>query len=303
MKALVIGYGSAGQRHARILKAIGCDVAIMSGHLEGAFRSIRIALEVSKAEYAVVASATKFHWNDLRQLALHRQFDGWRGSILIEKPVFADPSHYADDGADTKVGYNLRFHPAVRALRERITDRELYTVQFHVGQWLPDWRPSRDYRQTDVNGVLRDLSHELDLMLWLCGWPKVLYALTGKATGLDIEMEDSASILCATERCPQTVVTMNYIDHSPRRWIHVNYDGGSITADLVDHVLAEVAPDGSQTTRQYHVDKDDTYRDMHLAMLNGADADLLCGLDDGLRVVNLISLIESCQRMPWERAA
>lgn len=299
MRCLVIGYGSAGQRHARILKELGHEVAAVSNHHQDAYRSIRAALCSELREYVVIASATKEHFSDLQDL----RTAPFLGPVLLEKPAFIAPLRFAGSTWNTSVGYNLRFHPAVRALRDRIAGRELYTVQFHVGQWLPTWRPDRNYRETDVNGVLRDLSHELDLMLWLCGWPKTLRALSGKATGLDIDSEDYAQIICETERCPAVSVTMNYIDQWPRRWIHVNYDGGTIMADLVGNMLIETPLNGTTTTTQYHVDKDDTYRAMHQAMIDGTDAELLCSLDEGLQVVSLIALVESCAKMPWERAA
>ena len=314
MRCLVIGFGSAGQHHARILKEMGHEVAVVSrrhppnqqmcGQYWG-FSDIRGALGAWMPEYAVIATQTVDHLNALQCV---RQESA--RSILVEKPLFAKPRPISDFDEEFNahvdhiaVGYNLRFHPVVRELRDRIAGRELYTAQFHVGQWLPTWRPDRNYRETDVNGVLRDLSHELDMMLWLCGWPKVLRALSGKASGLDIDSEDSAAIICSTERCPQVMVTQNYLDHAPRRQIAINYDGGSILADLVHHTLTETRPDGETTTAQYRVDKDTTYTAMHAAMIDGTDADLLCSLDEGLRVVNLISLIESCAKVPWERAA
>ena len=296
MKCLVIGFGSAGQRHARILKALGHDVEVLSKRCIGRFRNSTKDALAWEPDYCVVASKTKEHMRDLS-----RMWDSG-ARILVEKPLFDKPSHcWPRD--DVFVGYNLRFHPVVRELRNRITGRELYTAHFHVGQWLPTWRPDRDYRETDVSGVLRDLSHELDLMLWLCGWPKTLRALSGKATGLDIDSEDYAQIICEAERCPAVSVTMNYIDMTPRRYIAINYDGGSILADLVHHTLTETRPDGETTTAQYRVDKDTTYTAMHQAMIDGTDADLLCSLDEGLKVVNLIALIESCAKVPWEQAA
>ena len=296
MKCLVIGFGSAGQRHARILKALGHDVEVLSKRCIGRFRNSTKDALAWEPDYCVVASKTKEHMRDLS-----RMWDSG-ARILVEKPLFDKPSHcWPRD--DVFVGYNLRFHPVVRELRDRIAGRELYTAHFHVGQWLPTWRPDRNYRETDVNGVLRDLSHELDMMLWLCGWPTKLYALAGKASGLDIECEDSASILCSTEHCPQTVITLNYLDHDPHRWIAVNYDGGTVMADLVHNTITETTPAGESHTQAYSVDKDQTYRDMHQAMITGKDADVLCSLEQGLAVVNLITLIESATHIPYEVAA
>ena len=196
------------------------------------------------------------------------------------------------------VGYNLRFHPVIQALKKRLDGATIYQAHFHVGQWLPDWRPNRDYRDCDVSGVLRDLSHELDLLLWLCGNVTTLYGLAGKLTGLDINHEDCASILCATERCPQALISMNYIERIPRRQIVMVTDEGTLLCDLIQGTITD-----GDWTEQYNVSRDDTYRDMHIAMLKGVGAENLCSLAEGLKVVNLISLIESARNAPYERAA
>ena len=286
MKALVIGYGSIGKRHADILKGLGCEVHVRSKHA-------KLDEPAGYYDYAVIASRTAAHENDLFSTSANR--------ILVEKPLFNNPSNIkfdAFESARTFVGYNLRFHPIIQALKKRLDGVTIYQAHFHVGQWLPDWRPGRDYRDCDVSGVLRDLSHEIDLLLWLCGDVTTLYGLRGKLTGLDIQHEDCASILCATERCPQVQVSMNYIERIPRRQIAMVTDEGTLFCDLIDGTITD-----GNWTEEYNVARDDTYRDMHIAMLRGEGAENLCSLQDGLKVVNLIALIESARNSPYERAA
>jgi predicted dehydrogenase len=298
LKALVIGYGSIGKRHADILKGLGCEVAVVSGHLKSAYRDIGEALCDFRPDYAVVASRTWQHHGHVTDLrtAAHPPHGG---RILVEKPVFDQPHRLFDWMVEhVRVGYNLRFHPVIQALKKRIDGATIYQAHFHVGQWLPDWRPNRDYRDCDVSGVLRDLSHELDLLLWLCGNVTTLYGLAGKLTGLDINHEDCASILCETERCAQALVQMNYVERHPRRQIVMVTDEGTLLCDLIQGTITD-----GDWTEQYNVARDDTYRDMHVAMLKGKGAENLCSLADGLKVVNLISLIESARNAPYERAA
>jgi predicted dehydrogenase len=298
MKALVIGYGSIGKRHADILKGLGCEVAVVSrrGQPGECFKRIVDALawadRTSGLDYAVIASKTAEHADDLAH------FSGLGIKTLVEKPLFSNSWRIAPPNARAAVGYNLRFHPVIQALKKRIDGATIYQAHFHVGQWLPDWRPNRDYRDCDVSGVLRDLSHELDLLLWLCGNVTTLYGLAGKLTGLDINHEDCASILCETERCAQALISMNYIERQPRRQIVMVTDEGTLLCDLIQGTITD-----GDWTEQYNVARDDTYRDMHVAMLKGKGAENLCSLADGLKVVNLISLIESARNAPYERAA
>ena len=299
MKALIIGYGSIGKRHADILKGLGCEVAVVSRHKSGAYRNLADAFDAVRPEYAVVASPTKDHGRHILELWVEM----CGGRLLIEKPLLDAPRHLPVPNLvkmfhSLAVGYNLRFHPIIQALKKRLEGVTIYQAHFHVGQWLPDWRPGRDYRDCDVSGVLRDLSHELDLLLWLCGDVTTLYGLRGKLTGLDIQHEDCASILCATERCPQAQVSMNYIERNPRRQIVMVTDEGTLFCDLIDGTITD-----GNWTEEFNVARDDTYRDMHIAMLKGDGAENLCSLEDGLKVVNLIALIESARNSPYERAA
>jgi predicted dehydrogenase len=298
LKALVIGVGSIGHRHADVLKGLGCEVKTCS-HRQGMgqYRNIGYAVEHFKPDYAIVSSRTRDHRDDMVKLGLA----AFGGRILVEKPLLIEAGHMPTalgQFSHGAVGYNLRFHPVIQALKKRIEGATIYQAHFHVGQWLPDWRPNRDYRDCDVSGVLRDLSHELDLLLWLLGNVTTLYGLTGKLTGLDINHEDCASILCETERCPQVLLGMNYIERIPRRQIVMVTDEGTLLCDLIQGTITD-----GNWTEQYNVSRDDTYRDMHVAMLKGTGAENLCSLADGLRVVNLISLIESARNAPYERAA
>ena len=274
LKTLVIGYGSAGKRHVRILKALGCEVSVSSVHA-------RMSAVKMHYDYAVIASRTSDHGYWLSEVHA--------SAVLVEKPVFGMPQEKIVLGLRrTMVGYNLRFHPVIRELRRRIQNRKIYQAHFHVGQWLPDWRPDRDYRKTDINGVLRDLSHELDLMTWLCGRPTILGAVGGKLSDLDIGEDDCASFLAVCERVPQVLVSLNYLDKPPRRFIAMTTSDGTLLADLIGNTLK----DGLETI-SFNVGSDDTYRDMHIAMMTGKDADLLCSLDEGVELVNLAALIES----------
>ena len=53
-------------------------------------------------------------------------------------------------------------------------------MRVYAGQCLPTWRPESDYKNTysakseKGGGVLRDLSHEIDLCLSLVGLIKII---------------------------------------------------------------------------------------------------------------------------------
>ena len=77
-----------------------------------------------------------------------------------------------------QVGYNLRCFPSLSRFRDLIHE-DLFgkplSVRCEIGQYLPDWRPTSDYRagvsaRSDLGGgALMELSHEIDYLSWIFG--------------------------------------------------------------------------------------------------------------------------------------
>ena len=102
-------------------------------------------------------------------------------------------------------------------------NEKILSAHAHVGEWLPGWRPGRDYRdsnsakKSDGGGVLRDLSHEIDYVLWLFGACRQLVAVAGHSSSLEIDSEDQASLLMKMESDSTVYVHLNYLDRPARR--------------------------------------------------------------------------------------
>ena len=292
MKALVIGYGSIGQRHARLLGDLGLDVAVVSRRDVDAanlYKTIPEAVADWNPEYAVIASRTFEHRDDLKALSK----SGFQGTVLMEKPVFDRgddvPGHSFEN---VFVAYNLRFHPVIARFRNLLSETKPYAAYAYVGQYLPDWRPDTDYRKgysairAEGGGVLRDLSHELDYLNWMLGGWKRMTALGGHVSHLEIDSDDVFSILFETARCPVVTVQMNYLDSIFRREILALTDKGTVRADLV----AGTVTFGDET-ETFTCERDDTYIAQHRAILAAGD-DSLCTMDEGLNVMRMIDAAE-----------
>lgn len=292
MKSLVIGYGSIGARHARLLAARGDDVAVVSRRdvtHAPAFRDIKEAVRAFAPDYVVVASKTVEHRDDIE--ALSRA--GFRGRLLIEKPVYDSGAENPPEGFDSvKVAYNLRFHPALRRFRDIVAGRRVHAATVYTGSYLPGWRPDGDYRRSysairaEGGGVLRDLSHELDYAIWLFGnWRRVA-AIGGTFGELRIDSDDVFSMLIETDAVPSVALSVNYLDTTTRREVLALTDGGSVRLDLVAGTVTTV--DG---TERFPSERDDTYAAQHAAMAAG-DESVICDIASGLRVMRLIDAAE-----------
>jgi predicted dehydrogenase len=292
MNCLIIGYGSIGQRHARILQNLDFGVAVVSQREipdQLTYSSLTNALSQENPEYIILANETYKHYESICKLADY----GYGGTLLVEKPLFhlvKEIPKYTFKQA--YVGYNLRFHPILQKLFDLIKNENVLYCQIYVGQYLPDWRPKNDYRKSysakrnEGGGVLLDLSHELDYLLWFFKEWESLVATGGKYSSLDIDSADMYSLMVTTKKCPMVQIHLNYLDRISRREITIITENDTIIANLVQQTLQI-----NSRTIHFQVDRDDTYILQHHAIMNGTKADL-CTLTDGLKVLELIENAE-----------
>ena len=302
MKALVIGYGSIGQRHARLLAAMGLEVAVVSRrHQDGVrvYATLDDGLREWRPGYVVIASRTSEHQRDLAALA----GAGFAGIVLVEKPAMKQVSPMPENKfARAYVGYNIRFNPIVRRLKSLLSQVTVHTAHIMVGQYLPDWRPGSDYRvgysaiRKEGGGVLRDLSHELDYANWLFGGWIHLTALGGSFSDLEIDSDDVFSVLLTTRFCPVVTVQMNYLDQPARREFLAQTDRGPVHADFIRATL-----NFNGETEYFQASVDQTYVAQHEAAISGHD-ETICTLNEGLDLVRMIDAAETASESRiWAR--
>jgi len=167
--------------------------------------------------------------------------------LYIEKPL----SH-SMDGVDelllwvrrnrlkVTVGYQLRFHPNILAIQRWIESErigELLAVHAEIGEYLPNWHPWEDYRDSYAarrelgGGVVLTQIHEIDYLLWLFGPLQVINAFGGNSGALEINVEDHAACLMLMgDRCP-VFLQMDYLQNPPRRNLKIVGSHGVITWD------------------------------------------------------------------------
>lgn len=296
MNCLVIGYGSIGARHSQILKDLNCSVSLVSKrNIIGfsCYESIETAIKNEKYDYVIIANDTSDHYPAVLSL-----IDiNYCGIVLIEKPIFTSYSDFPKNNfKNIYVAYNLRFNPLIQYAYNVLKQDKIYSIQAYVGQFLPLWRPARDYRlsysasKIKGGGVLRDLSHELDYLLWMLdGWKRVT-AMGGKVSNLAIDSDDIFSILLETDKCPIVSLQMNYLDQKARREVIINCESQSMKLDLINNKI-EI----NDVVKEFHVDSNYSYREQHKAIINN-DNKYLCTHEQGLAVLALIEKAEEASK-------
>ena len=288
-RSVVVGAGSIGVRHRRVLESLGSEVTTVSRRPgTGEHRTIAEAISPILPDYVVIATETERHLESVESLVEIN----FPGQVLLEKPVLDRPRPIpALPFASISVGYQLRFHPAVRRLRSALTDARVLSAQVRYGQYLPDWRPNRDYRETvaagPAGGVLLELSHELDLIQWLLGRAVVLHGRTFRSGLLEMEREDLAVGLLALDGGGLVGLELNCLDRVQNRTMTVTTDEHFFYLDLIDGSLS---CDG-ETISSGPVERDEVFAAMHRAVISGQpDA---CTIDEAMAVLHMVEDLRS----------
>ena len=117
----------------------------------------------------------------------------------------------------------------------------IVAVRAEVGEYLPGWHPYEDYRQMYASradlggGVVLSQIHEIDYLYWLFGMPRRLMAMGGHLSSLEIDVEDTASILmeCVVDGRPIPVhLHQDYVQRPPSRTCQIIGDDGKILVDF-----------------------------------------------------------------------
>ncbi len=299
LNALVVGQGSIGRRHSEILRNAGAQVSVVSAHDAGAFPVLAAVPRLDRLDYTVIASSTSRHDADLAELNSR----GFRGRVLVEKPLAAASNVTADISGFRKfrVGYNLRLHPVVEALRAALAGEEIVAVRMHAGQYLPDWRPGADFRRQSsarrdmAGGVLRDLSHEIDLVLHLFGSWRRLVSAPAPMPVLDIETDQAWAILFELEAGSVVTLTLSYHDQPLERRYVVTTRTGTFEADLTRGFVR--TPLGR---KDLPAERNFTYERQH-ALMQSDDETVLCDYAAGMAVLKTLEAIErSAMERAWQ---
>ena len=133
--------------------------------------------------------------------------------------------------------------------------------------------------------MLRDLSHELDLISHLFGPIEQSYAIGGRVGDVTVDSDDAVALALRCRACPVISLQMNYLDHVARReWI-INTQDASIRADLIQGTLII-----NNEIKKIAYEPDDAYLAMYQAWLAG-DTTRLCRFEEALALVKLIDKV------------
>ena len=315
-RILIIGLGSIGKRHLRLARELmpKADIRVMR-HLatnevpeyaNGCFFNIEDSVAFAP-QIAVIASPAPFHISAAQTLAEAG------AHLLIEKPLSNSLNSISQliqtchkQGVVMSVGYNLRFFLSLQRFRKFLGDGiigKVLSVRCEIGQYLPSWRESTDYRKGVSarhelgGGVLLELSHELDYLRWIFGEVEWVKATLSRQSRLEIDVEDTAHLTLGFlsdldgHRLIGTV-NLDFIRHDPIRLCLAIGEKGSLRWNGLMGVV-ELCEAGSIEWQELfrHLERrDESYMAEWLNFLESIEARETPMTDgaDGLKVMEVI---------------
>jgi predicted dehydrogenase len=319
---LIVGFGSIGKRHARIVRELVPNVKIIAlrHKINKDSKDINIDHFVTKMDdalkfkphAAVIANPATYHL----EVALPLAQEGIH--LLIEKPIANSMNNICkliDICRQKKlilmVGYNLRFLESLQQFRKFLIEKKIgkvFSVRAEAGQFLPAWRPNIDYRYSVSakaslgGGVLLELSHEIDYLRWLFGEVEWVSAFQITQSELDVDVEDTVHLVMGFESKTQAkpvVVNLNmdFIRHDKTRICTVIGEKGTLRWDAVSGIISIFEQGASEWENLYtkHNKIDSSYiaEWRHFLECISKESPPVISGDDGLKV---LQVVESARR-------
>jgi predicted dehydrogenase len=269
MRALIVGAGSIGRRHAENLRRLGVsNIAFADPKRENrefvdeniwceVFTGIQEGLSW-RPDVALICTPNHLHL-DHAIAAVEADCH-----LFIEKPLLHRPDsrlytlkeEILQRDVISMVGCNMRFHPGPKKVRE-LLDQEcignIYFAQIHTGSYLPEWRPDQDYRESysansDMGGgCILDCVHEIDLARWYLGDIKSVFCLAQHQSSLEIDVEDVAALICNHNNGCISEIHLDYVQRTYERGCKIVGEKGSIFGDYTKEVRWYDAEQGKWT--------------------------------------------------------
>jgi predicted dehydrogenase len=252
MNILIIGLGSIARKHIRALQSLKVDASIyalrssLHSTIEDGLINIYDLHNCSVVfDFAIISNPTHLHYEYIENLA-HRGIP-----LFIEKPAIHSLSNadklvqfIEDKKTVTYVACNLRFHPCIAFLKNKINTEVLRVNELNVycGSYLPDWRPGKDFRTIySANarmggGVHLDLFHELDYTTWLFGLPNKSKSVLRNSSSIEIDAVDYANYALEYDSFTASII-LNYYRKKPKREIEVVLEEDTWTVDLIKNEI------------------------------------------------------------------
>ena len=294
--ALIIGHGSIGKRHYKILKKLDYFKTIFyfsKRNLSNKNKKIYVNsikdLKHKNIKYIVIASRTEDHLFFIEEI--ERNFKNL--NVLVEKPLFEKYYNINPKKNNYFVGYNLRYHPIVLYLKKIIKNKKIIFFDIKCISYLPVWRNNLDYIHSNSagygGGALLELSHELDYAQYIFGnIKKIYFNLVNKISNIKIKKDDNV-ILFGKSSKANFSINLNFFSHSKERKITIHMKKLTIISDLIKNQILFYKNHKITKKIKFKIKDNQTYMMQHKNTLLGKNN---CNYKYNLKLMKLIDKLK-----------
>lgn len=278
---VVFGVGSIGERHIKNLWNLGFKNITVFRQRNLPLRdlngiNIKIIntwreFEIDKPFAAIICTPTSQHLAQTlkcAELGVH---------CLIEKPLSNDLKNFSQLRKVVKqnnvfiyIGYMMRFHPLILRIKKMIDEKtygNLISLSSKWGEYLPDWHPWENYKESYAakkelgGGVALTLSHDIDMANFLIK-TKVIkhWVLKNFNSNLGIEVESGADILVEYEDKITANIQLNFHEKNKERFLKLIFDEASVNFNFFNSELIILDKNGkAQILEEKNFDRNDLF--------------------------------------------
>jgi predicted dehydrogenase len=252
----IIGFGSIGRKHYQVARKLYPDLEIHLVRPVSKQRPLNIEdstkvfsrteeLIAEGVDAAIICTPAPSHLESFSELICGGV------PVLLEKPLthnLESASRLLDlstKHSETTVvlGYVLRHSLVARKFKDHLDAGSIGKLLFasiECGSYLPNWRPSEDYRMSVSaraemgGGVLLELSHELDYANWFFGGFSSIYCVHRNTGTLNVDVEDLAEIMLTNHHGMTVRLHIDFCSRETLRQCSVFGSNGSLVANFID---------------------------------------------------------------------
>ena len=271
MKILIIGLGSIGQRHLRILRKIfKKKLTIYTFHTSKNNLVINDNFNTKKVKSLInYYNIKKIFLKDVERLNIKDAFIcnppnihlktafqliKFDCNLLIEKPVSTENELSKIKkliAASRKrrltitVGYQFRYHPATKLIKDIIQKNSLGKIlngYFHYGEYTGNTKKYEKFsdsiyvKRKNGGGSLLSFSHHIDLAHYLFGDLKNQYSFLKNSKNYKIDVEDICYLVLKNKTNNQFLFNLNFLETPANNFIILNFKLGSIKIDFIKNI-------------------------------------------------------------------
>ena len=295
MIGLIIGYGSAGKRHLKVLKSFKkiSKIYVLTSQDLTSSKKIIFIKKIKNIYPSIIVISNETHKHVRTLIYLEKKFK--KKIIVVEKPLFQNYYKYKFRNNKIFVCYNLRYHPILKFIKQgfKLKDKVFY-VEAQTSSYLPHWRKNLDYSKSysankkKGGGALLDLSHEIDYIKWLFKDFKIIKIFSKKISNLNITSNDISIVIGRLSSKSLVKIKLTYFNKISKRNLIICYASGKqIYADLLKSTLKIVKKNKVKLVYFKKSSQYLTTKEMYHDIFN-KNYKHICSYKEGLNLLRLI---------------